>query len=484
VRGAGEILVVSCYELGRQPVAAATALAELAQAGFAPAALDVSVERLEDALLARARLVAISVPMHTALRLGVRVAQRARELAPAAHVCFFGLYATLNAAHLLERHGDSCIGGEADEPLRRLAESLQAALEAGRIDPSTGRPTLGSDAGPLPGVATAQHPEGPWLPRPRQLRASPPVPRREGLPALQRYAKLAHGGEERLVASVEATHGCKHLCRHCPIVPVYGGRFYALPREAVLADIAQQLEAGATHVTFGDPDFFNGRRHSLEIVRELHRRWPRVTFDATIKIEHLLQHRALLQELAACGCLFITSAVESLSARVLAALDKGHSAADVPVALALVRAAGIDLRPTLLPYTPWTELHDVRALFELAEAHDLVSEIDPVQYTLRLLLPPGSPLAEGPPLPDDDRAWLGPFDPAAFSWSWTHPDPRLDELQRRSAALAAEAAGQGEPAEATFERLRALALGFPADQPPRAPRARRAVPRLTEPWFC
>ncbi len=481
MRGPGETLVVSCYELGRQPVAAASALADLSRSGFAPAALDVSVERLDEAALRRARLVAISVPMHTALRLGVRVAARVRELSPGAHVCFFGLYATLNASHLLALHGDSCIGGETAMPLRLLAESLQAALQAGRIDPLTGRPLLPA----LAGVATEAHPEGPWLPRAKEARESSSVPLRHGLPELSLYAQLEYRGEKRLVAAVEATRGCKHLCRHCPIVPVYGGRFFAVPREDVLADIAQQLEAGATHVTFGDPDFLNGPGHALELARELHRRWPAVTFDATIKIEHLLQHRLLLPELAAAGCLFITSAVESLSDRVLLALDKGHSAADVPAALSIARNAGIDLRPTLLPYTPWTGLADVQALFAFAEQHDLIAEIDPVQFTLRLLLPRGSPLAEGPPpLPGDDRSWLGPFDPAAFSYTWTHADPRIDELQRASASLAAAAAGSGEPPGETFDKLRALALGANERHIPPQRRPQRQVPRLTEPWFC
>ena len=121
MRGPGEILVVSCYELGRQPVAAASALAELRRAGFAPAVLDVSVQSLDVEVLSRARLIAISVPMHTALRLGVRVAEHAP---PGAHVCFFGLYAQLNADHLLDRHAEFVIGGEADVPLRLLAEAL------------------------------------------------------------------------------------------------------------------------------------------------------------------------------------------------------------------------------------------------------------------------------------------------------------------------------------------------------------------------
>jgi radical SAM superfamily enzyme YgiQ (UPF0313 family) len=452
VRRPGDILVVSCYELGRQPVAAATALAELRRAGFAPAALDVSVETVDEAAFDRARLVAISVPMHTALRLGVRVAQRAAE---GAHVCFFGLYAELNAGHLLDRHADSVIGGEADVPLRLLAE----ALERG-------------EARAVPGVRTVL-----GATRIDRQKREPAVPSRAGLPVLERYAQLEVGSERRLVASVEASRGCKHLCRHCPIVPIYRGRFVAVPRETVLRDVEQQIEAGARHVTFGDPDFLNGPTHALRLVRELHARWPEVTFDATIKIEHLLEHRALLPEMAASGCLFITSAVESLSDRVLVALRKGHTAADVAVALRLVRSAGIDLRPTLLPYTPWTEPSDLPALFEFAVEHDLLEQIDPVQYTLRLLIPPGSALLDG----DEPRPWLGRFEPEQFGWSWAHPDPGIDELWRASAALAKAQAEAGADVLETFRKLRAL-----VDPKPHAPpkRPSRRAPRLTEPWFC
>src|SRR3989440_2779677 len=435
MRGAGEILVVSCYELGRQPVAAASAIAALERAGFAPAAQDVSIDKLSPQALSRARLVLISVPMHTALQLGVRVAAKAREAG--ARVAFFGLYAALNAAHLCERHGDFAAG----ENTADLVE-LARALEDGRA----------------PAVSEGSK---------RDIA----VPSRGALPDLDRYAKLVWNGVEHLVASVGASRGCKPLCRHCPIVPVYRGRFVAVPRETVLADVAQQIAAGARHVSFGDPDFLNGPTHALRIARELHERWPRISFDATIKIEHLLQHRALLPELARCGMIFVTSAVESLSDRVLGALRKGHAAADVPLALAAVREAGTELRPTLLPFTPWAALEDLPALFDFAIEHDLVNAIDPVQYTLRLLLPRGSLLLE------DAGPWLRDFDADAFTWRWEHEDPRVDALWRESVEAVRNGAG--------FDELRALAdhaLRRPLAK--RAGRSRRSVPRLTEPWFC
>jgi hypothetical protein len=270
---------------------------------------------------------------------------------------------------------------------------------------------------------------------------------------------------------VDASQGCKHLCRHCPIVPVYRGRFVAVPRETVLADVEQQIAHGARHVSFGDPDFLNGPTHALRLARELHERWPEVTFDATIKIEHLLEHSALLPELVRSGLIFVTSAVETLNDQILKTLDKGHTAADVPKALRAVREAGAELRPTLLPYTPWTPLEDLPGLFDFALEHDLLDAIDPVQFTLRLLLPPGSLLLEnaGP--------WLREFDEEAFTWHWEHEDVRVDTLWRESAEAAQKGGG--------FEELRALvdrAVGRPGKA--LKPRPRRSVPRLTEPWFC
>lgn len=422
------IHLVSCYELGRQPVAVAKALAALERAGFETSVQDVSVEKLSLEPVRKARMVFISVPMHTALQLGVRVAARVREENPAARIAFFGLYAALNAEHLLAHHGDFVLG-ESEDALVALAAGGGSSLQ---------------------------------LPRARDAT----VPARASLPGLEHYAKLSWNGVEKLVASVEASRGCKHLCKHCPIVPVYGGKFVAVPVEAVLADIEQQVSRGAGHVSFGDPDFLNGPTHALHIARELHARWPQLSFDATIKIEHLLQHRAILPELVACGLLFVTSAVESLNDVVLRALDKGHTAADVVPALQAVRAAGAELRPTLLPYTPWTARDDLPALFDFAIEHDLVGAIDPVQFTLRLLLPPGSLLLEGA------GPWLRSFDPEAFSWTWQHPDPCVDALWQKSAEAAREGAG--------FDELHALV----SRGPQRMASRRRAVPRLTEPWFC
>ena len=463
MRDHGAVLLIACYELGHQPLAVAWPAAVLEQRGFAPAVLDISVEPLDPEKVRRARLVAISVPMHTALRVGITVAERVRQLNPGTHLCFYGLYATLNAEHLLTRGIDSVIGGEIEEPLAALVESLEA-----------------DRTGPIPGVRRAGQPAGPHIARPTL-----PRPSRAALPALKTYARLEGDGRQLPVGYVEASRGCKHLCRHCPLPPIYGGRFFVVPADVVLADVAQQVEAGAGHITFGDPDFLNGPGHALEVARRLHRDFPAITFDFTAKIEHLLRRAGDLPELGALGCLFVVSAVESLSETVLGHLDKGHTRADVEVALAATRGAGIALRPTWVAFTPWTTLADFVEMLDWVAAHDLVDHVDPVQYSLRLLVPPGSLLAEH----ESMRPYLGALVAADFSYPWRHPDPRMEALQAGVAALIADSAPRAEDPAVTFDRVRALAAraaGTPAPEPlaPRLAPDRRRPARLTEPWFC
>ena len=298
--------------------------------------------------------------------------------------------------------------------------------------------------------------------------------------ALDKYARLEHRGGTRLAGQTEASRGCRHFCRHCPIPPVYGGRFFVVPRDVVLADIRQQVAAGATHITFGDPDFLNGPGHSLAIVRSMRAEFPALTFDFTAKIEHLLKHRDLLPDLARLGCLFIVSAVESIDDRVLAILDKGHTRSDVETVITLTRRAGIALRPSLVPFTPWTSLEDYRDLLEFVERHDLIDHLDPVQLVIRLLLPPGSLLLQRPEM----QPYLGALDPERFTYAWTHADPRMDRLHQGLNGIVEKAALDDENPRLTFDRIvaRAEVRRLPTHPPIVHDRGR--PPRLTEPWFC
>jgi len=456
------VLLVSCYELGHQPFAIASAWAQLEAAGFDVDGIDASVDAIDDGSLARAQLIAISVPMHTALRLGVAVARRARSVNPAAHICLFGLYASLNARSLLDGIADSTIGGEFESALVELATKIANGEAHDEADDKSRATDV--------------------------LRRLPFVrPRRDRLPPLDRYAKLLgpKAGETRLVGYIEASRGCLHRCLHCPITPVYRGRFFVVPREVVLADAAQQIAAGARHLTFGDPDFFNGVGHSMAIARALHADHPGTTFDVTVKVEHILEHRDRLPELARLGCVFLVSAVESLSNRVLEELEKGHTRADVVEAVRIVREAGIAFRPSFVAFTPWTTIHDYLDLCNFTLDQDLVDHVDPIQLAIRLLIPPGSALLEG----EQSRPWLRELVAQDFGYAWAHPDPRMDVLHGRVLAIveaAAQAQG-GEDAAITIEAIRRTAYetaGLPLPNGKAQPVTRHFAPKLTEPWFC
>ena len=461
LRSPDSVLLISCYELGHQPLGIAWPLAFLEGAGCAPQTLDIAVENFDEEKIQAAQFLGISVPMHTALRLGVRVAERIRQVNPTCHICFYGLYASLNADYLLDQVADSVIGGEYEAALVALIQALE-----------NGNHTQ------VEGVAFRGKPAKAFLDWLTYL-----VPNREGLSPLESYAKLEWNGSHSLVGYVEATRGCLHHCLHCPIPPVYGGRFFAVPKEIVLEDIRRLVHSGAQHITFGDPDFLNGPTHSLRIVRAVHEEFPELTFDFTSKIEHILKHRSIFPELSKFGCIFMISAVESLSDTVLANLEKGHTRADVYQALAIVRDAGIAFRPTWVAFTPWTTLDDYIEMLEFVSNEDLIDHVDSVQYTIRLLVPPGSALLWRPEI----QPFLGPLAQASFFYSWTHPDPGMDLLYREVRLIVENATQASEDPVMTFNCVRKLGYSFRgevavAEEVPSPNRIR--PPRLTEPWFC
>jgi hypothetical protein len=244
----------------------------------------------------------------------------------------------------------------------------------------------------------------------------------------------------------------------------------------VLEDVRQQVRAGAQHITFGDADFLNGPAHSLRVVRAMHEEFPLLTFDFTAKIEHLVRGRARIPELAEQGGLFVISAVESISDAVLASLKKGHTRADVVEALRIVRGAGMSMRPSLLPFTPWETLEGYVELLDFVEMEELIDAVDPVHFSIRLLVPPGSLLLSSPEM----QPHLGELDSRSLSYAWLHPDPRMDALQREVSRVVETAAGEQEDAQVTFYRIRVLAAAATRENRRENP----GPPRISEPWFC
>jgi radical SAM superfamily enzyme YgiQ (UPF0313 family) len=442
--GGVRIVLISTYELGRQPFGLASPAAWLRAAGHQVTLADLSRTPLPQEAVREAELIAFFLPMHTATRLFLPAVQRVRAVNPSVHLCAYGLYAPLNEGVLREAGVGTVIGGEFEQPLAELAGRLSG----------------------LPGTTISS--------RISLQRQKFQVPDRTGLPPLAAYARVTVNGSTRTVGYTEASRGCKHWCRHCPVVPVYGGVFRVVQPDVVIEDIRRQVELGAQHITFGDPDFLNGPRHAVRIVEALHDHWPWLTYDATIKIEHLLQHRDLLGVLKATGCLFITSAVESLDDAVLEKLAKGHTRADFLEALALTRAMNLPLAPTFIPFTPWTTVDSYRRfLRELAEL-DVIEQVAPIQLAIRLLLPEGSLLLDLPEI----RAIAQPFDSRLLCYPWRHTDPAVDALQASVQELV-----RRQDRQRSSRKIAELVLEEPlGTEKPRI--ARAAIPYLTEPWYC
>jgi radical SAM superfamily enzyme YgiQ (UPF0313 family) len=263
-------------------------------------------------------------------------------------------------------------------------------------------------------------------------------------------------------------------------VPVYRGAFRAIPADVVLADVATQVAAGAQHISFGDPDFFNGPTHARRIVERMATEYPGVTYDVTIKIEHLLKHADLLPLLHETGCLFVTSAVESIDPRVLRYLRKGHTREDFVEAVALCRQAGVRLSPTFVPFTPWTTAAGYVELLDQLRALGLEEDVAPIQLGIRLLVTADSALLEL----DEIREGVEPFDPASLTWPWCHRDPAVDEMQ--ADVIRVVASLNGAPRRDVFDAIDALARGDAAAirLKPDSTMAPGPPPHLTEAWYC
>jgi radical SAM superfamily enzyme YgiQ (UPF0313 family) len=454
-----KIVLISTYELGRQPFGLASPAAWLRKRGHRVVCLDLARQELDEAAVKPADLIAIYLPMHTATRLAAQLMPALRAQNPKAHLCCYGLYAPMNEAYLRSLGVWTILGGEFENGLVHLADRV---LQAN-----------GNGASRLPQQESLVSVE----------RLQFEVPDRSGMPTLQKYAHLIIPGSGfRIVGSTEASRGCKHLCRHCPIVPVYNGVFRIVPREIVMEDIRRQVAEGAQHISFGDPDFFNGIGHAIPLVEQFHCEFPEITYDVTIKIEHLRKYAEQVPKLKETGCLFVISAVESVDDAVLAALEKGHTRADFLQVAETFRALEMTLHPTFVPFSPWTTVESYLDLLKVIAEQDLTENVAPIQLGIRLLIPEGSRMLEL----EDIRRAIGPFDRESLVYPWKHADPRVDALSDAVQEIAAAADREKATRSAAFERVWIAAhrvAGIDA-LPLTKNNGARAVPFLSEPWYC
>jgi radical SAM superfamily enzyme YgiQ (UPF0313 family) len=409
-----DALIISTFEGGYQPMTAMTAASALSVAGFDTDLLDIYVEGPDPGRFKNTDTIGISIPLFDALNAGIQVANQARNANPSANIIFFGQYATINASRLSGVHGDYTIAGEWELPLTHLVKRLK----------NGGVPPDG-----IPGVvdsvaARAGHPTHPFLSRDHFR-----TPNRHFAPGLTKYPqpqieKLT--GSSQIVGGLEGTRGCHHKCTYCSVFAAYDGKVLLVPQDVVIEDVRNLVAQGMTHLTFTDADFFNAKRHGLEIIRRLHHEFPALTYDFTTRVDHILENPETLREMGRMGLRFITSALEFPKQRVLDEVFKEVSVEMIEQSIALMRSCGIVLNPTFIMFNPWIGLDDLVLFNEFVERNGLDEVIDPIQYETRLHLYKGSPLLDNPSI----KALK--LEEHEFHFDWKHPDPRVDELYLQS----------------------------------------------------
>ncbi len=458
-----KILLISCYELGNQPISTASLHAFLKEFKYLPNVLDLSTQKINAIDIENYNFIAISTPMHTALKIGVEAAKMIRKINTKCHVCFYGDYAHLNSNYLLDNLANSCLSGEIQIPILDIIKSIEGSSNRTK------------------NKQNENENKSPFIKKPDFK-----TPERSLLPPLSSYNKLIDGQNHIMTGAVETSRGCKHKCLHCPIPPIYGGRFFIVPKEIVLSDIKNLYKQGARHITFTDPDFLNGPKHSLRILRDMNKLFPELTFDFTAKVEHLLKDRAIFPELKRLGCLFIVTALESLNANILKKLIKGHTEKDFLKVLKIARENKISIRPSLIAFTPWTTPEDYIELLNFIEKNELVYEIEPIQMSIRLLIPPGSSLLEL----KDLREHIVKFEPDKFIHTWKHPDSKMELLNYKvSKIVENHTAINKDPLETFIAIKKEFSVIFPEiiDHKNIIFQAKKHTikpPKLTESWFC
>lgn len=409
-------VLVSIFEGGYQPLNALTGLAALRRAGHETDFIDAYVEGVDLERLGRYDTVIFPVPLFDSLMSAVQVCNDLERVGSRAERVMFGQYATINAPYLSSRYADHVVTGEWEVPLVSLMDRKRGSTE--------------------PVINVYSRGAEPELPVGMQkLRGTMARPMREVAPHLSKYPQphlTRLLGEEKIVGGLELTRGCHHKCTYCSVYAAYDGKVVLGDIDLVIEDIDALVDQGMEHLTFIDAEFFNATRRSFEALARIHARHPRLTYDFTTRVDHILDNRDRFREMYDQGVRVITSALEFPKDEVLRQVQKEVTVEDLATAVGIVQRSGIALNPTFIMFNPWVGLEDFARFHDFLVETRMEDVVDPVQYETRLHLYKGSPLLRNETI----RALR--LEEREFNFEWFHPDPRVDELFRASVTPAVD----------------------------------------------
>ena len=391
-----EIMLISMDEGEFQPLGIAGPAAYLRKNGFSVRAFDLRKNSTFEFDI-YADIVAFSVPIFGAIESSVEKAKEIRKAGFQGPFVFYNQYATVQPETFLLDDNCFVIFGEFEEELVQICKLMQQSKP----------------------IAQAEHVWSMGKKRPAKAlkRATFIAPDRSDLPSLSTYARF----DGAIVGNVETMRGCAHPCTYCSVFGAYERHVVKIPEEIVLEDIAYTVNAGATHITFVDADFFSTGKRGLAIVESMVERYPGISFDITARLDDIIRYKTIVERFKEVGCKEVTSAFEFPDENVLEIMNKGIVLDQMVQAVRLLQGIGIRLKPTFITYTPWIDSVNMGKLDAFAKEIGIADFIDPLQKQTRLLLYKGSPL-----LATDHIKPIRLMDRGVY-YDWVHPDPRVDD---------------------------------------------------------
>ncbi len=374
-----KILLTSFYDLGKQPKIIAEIVDKYSTSQVEFDCIDFSVDNPE-LNLHEYDALGIYAPMHTATVLSI---EYLKDKKLPKKVFTFGLYGSvLEDFNSSIKHINNIEDGELDSFLG-ISKNLEFSLKNN-------------------------------------------IPNRNIFPDISNYAHLVDGRNNLIAGSVETTYGCKHSCTHCPIPITFNGSFKTFSIEKIVNDVSNQVDSGAQHISFNDPDFLNGPVHALKVLEALNSKFPSITYDATIKVEHIIKYQKYFMQLSSLNMIFVISAFETTNDEVLTLLDKKHTNEDLSTAIELSQKANIDIRPTWMPFSPLANLQDLPNIIKLIESYKLRETVDPIQLTIKLLVPKHSLILDKTAI----KKYIGEYDKNSLSYKWAYKHNEVEKLQQ------------------------------------------------------